>query len=487
MRPPSPRVSGDATGGPPPSTLVLRRMDPRCVIRDSSCGRDTVAGRLVTTPGTGLAAARLDRVTPATPPFVPDFRERLRAGFAIGSWITLLDPTVPEVMAGAAVRPPRRRRRARPDAPPPTSSRWSIAAPRVAGRRSSTGSRPTSRSGSCTPSMRVPAASCIPQVRTLADVERAVAWCRYPPAGLRGIAPPASRRDYGRETRGLHGRGQRLVTCCIQIETREALDGPRRSCCPVPGIDTILRRTERPRRLARPHRPDRPRRSRGRDRARSSSGATGPRDPGRGLDPVAGASPDAAARPGLRAGSRSRRLRLLAAAADAPSGRCAAGLTDRHRAESTPQSSSTISCQCGMWVSKPRAWIFGSRAAWASGSPWTMKTVRGQPGSPGRLARREVAEPGEQLGLVGVGAEAADRADLAADLADLAVELDRRRAGLEVGAERADALVADEQDHRARVVDQVAQVADDPAAGQHPVRGDDHVRPRRLGDRLRLP
>ncbi len=85
-----------------------------------------------------------------------------------------------------------------------------------------------------------------------------------------------------------------------------------------------------------------------------------------------------------------------------------------------------------------------------------------------------------------MGAEAADRADLAANPANLAVELDRCRAGLEVGTEGAHALVADEQDHRARIVDQVAQVADDPAAGQHPVRGDDHVRPGCPSDRLGL-
>ena len=51
--------------------------------------------------------------------------------------------------------------------------------------------------------------------------------------------------------------------------------------------------------------------------------------------------------------------------------------------------------------------------------------------------------------------------------------------------ERPLALVADEQDGRVRVVDEVAQVADDAPAGQHPVRGHDHVRPRRVGDRLR--
>ena len=59
------------------------------------------------------------------------------------------------------------------------------------------------------------------------------------------------------------------------------------------------------------------------------------------------------------------------------------------------------------------------------------------------------------------------------------------RPGLEVRAERALALVADEQDRGGRIVDQVAQVADDPPAGQHPVRGHDHVRPRGARDRLR--
>src|SRR6478672_7187716 len=85
-----------------------------------------------------------------------------------------------------------------------------------------------------------------------------------------------------------------------------------------------------------------------------------------------------------------------------------------------------------------------------------------------RLALGEVAEPVEQLGLVGVGGEPADRADLAADLARLTVELDRRRAGLEMGAERALALVADEQQGRGRVADQVPEMPQDPAAGQHP-------------------
>src|SRR6185436_18859264 len=106
-------------------------------------------------------------------------------------------------------------------------------------------------------------------------------------------------------------------------------------------------------------------------------------------------------------------------------------------------------------------------------------------GGPGLLAGREVAQPVEQLRLVGVRREAADRADAALDLARLPVEADRSRAGLEVRAERALALVADEQDRRVRIADEVAQVVHNTAAREHPIRGHDHVRPLRGRDRLR--
>src|SRR5687768_15149876 len=82
--------------------------------------------------------------------------------------------------------------------------------------------------------------------------------------------------------------------------------------------------------------------------------------------------------------------------------------------------------------------------------------------------------------------EPADRADLAVDLALLPVDPDLLGARLKVRAQRALALVTDEQQDRVRVADEVAEMADDPPAGQHPVRGDDHVRPRGLLDRLRL-
>jgi len=54
----------------------------------------------------------------------------------------------------------------------------------------------------------------------------------------------------------------------------------------------------------------------------------------------------------------------------------------------------------------------------------------------------EVPQPPEQLGLVGVGRESADRSDLARDGEILAVDPDLLRALLQLRAERAFALVA---------------------------------------------
>src|SRR5262245_60782560 len=105
---------------------------------------------------------------------------------------------------------------------------------------------------------------------------------------------------------------------------------------------------------------------------------------------------------------------------------------------------------------------------------------------PGPFAVPEVRQPIEQLALVGVGREPADRPDLATDLAHLAVDPDLRCACLEVGAERALTLVADEQQDGLRVADEVSEMAQDAPAGQHPIRGHDHVRPRRRLDRLRI-
>jgi 4-hydroxy-2-oxoheptanedioate aldolase len=73
---------------------------------------------------------------------------------------------------------------------------------------------------------------------SVADAQRAVAWCRYPPVGLRGIAPRRA-SAYGRRTADYMGTANDQVVCCIQIETQEAM-ADLDAIVAVPGIDTIL-------------------------------------------------------------------------------------------------------------------------------------------------------------------------------------------------------------------------------------------------------
>jgi len=175
--------------------------------------------------------------TPTVPPMVPSFRARLQSSdFLIGTWLTLLDPMIPELLAGSGF-----------DmliadgehGPVATSDLVQmVIATRAAGV-------PVLYRVAANEPVRIMHALdagasgvVIPQIRTVADVERAVAWCRYPPAGLRGIAP---RRvsDYGRRTADYMDGANASVTCCIQIETREALESLD-ELLEVPGIDTIL-------------------------------------------------------------------------------------------------------------------------------------------------------------------------------------------------------------------------------------------------------
>src|SRR3954447_21084399 len=72
----------------------------------------------------------------------------------------------------------------------------------------------------------------------------------------------------------------------------------------------------------------------------------------------------------------------------------------------------------------------------------------------------EPAEPGEELGLVGVGREPVERPDRGAVANDLAVDPRGLHAGEQVRAERPLALVADEQDRGGRVVQEVFRVPD---------------------------
>jgi 2-keto-3-deoxy-L-rhamnonate aldolase RhmA len=171
------------------------------------------------------------------PPMVPDLRARLRSDdFLLGTWLTILDPVVPELLAGSGF-----------DllvadgehGPVATSD---LVAMLIATRAAGV---PVLYRVAANEPVRIMHALdsgasgvVIPQVRTVADVERAVAWCRYPPVGLRGVAPRRA-SGYGRGTTAYLAAAGDLVTCCVQIETREALEDLD-AILAVPGVDTIL-------------------------------------------------------------------------------------------------------------------------------------------------------------------------------------------------------------------------------------------------------
>ena len=168
---------------------------------------------------------------------VPDLSTRLGDdAFLLGSWLTILDSTVPELMAGAGF-----------DLLVADGEHGAVAtsdlvqmliAIRAAGV-------PLLFRVAANEPVRImhaldagAAGVVIPQIRTVADAERAVAWCRYPPTGLRGIAPRRA-SDYGRATADYMRTANDRVVCCIQIETGEAM-ADLDAILAVPGIDTIL-------------------------------------------------------------------------------------------------------------------------------------------------------------------------------------------------------------------------------------------------------
>jgi len=168
---------------------------------------------------------------------VPDFHPLIGDGrTAVGTWLTLPDPSIGEALADAGF-----------DflvadgehGPIDTSELYALL--------------PATRAASIPLLYRVGANEpvrimhaldagasgvIIPQVRTVADAERAIAWCRYPPIGLRGIAPRRA-SGYGRRTAAYLEAANGLVTCAVQIETREALDVLDQILA-VQGLDTIL-------------------------------------------------------------------------------------------------------------------------------------------------------------------------------------------------------------------------------------------------------
>ena len=171
------------------------------------------------------------------PAFVPDLHPRIAKGrFALGTWITLLDSAVPELLAGAGFD------MFIVDGEHGPAATADLTRALVATRAA--GVPVLYRVGANEPVRIMHALDAgasgvvVPQIRTVADVERAIAWCRYPPTGLRGIAPRRA-SGYGRGTVAYMAAANALVTCCVQIETREALT-ELDAILAVPDLDTIL-------------------------------------------------------------------------------------------------------------------------------------------------------------------------------------------------------------------------------------------------------
>jgi 2-dehydro-3-deoxyglucarate aldolase len=171
------------------------------------------------------------------PPMVPGLRERLRSeDFLVGTWLTLLDPTVPELLAGSGF-----------DLFVADGEHGPVATSDLVQMLIATRAAqvPVLYRVAANEPVRIMHALdsgasgvVIPQVRAVADVEKAVAWCRYPPVGLRGIAPRRP-SNYGRQSADYMANANEALTCCVQIETREALEALD-AILEVPGIDTIL-------------------------------------------------------------------------------------------------------------------------------------------------------------------------------------------------------------------------------------------------------
>lgn len=78
----------------------------------------------------------------------------------------------------------------------------------------------------------------VPMVDTAADAEAAVSACRYPPAGVRGVA--ASRAaDYGRNLEEYFERANEEVLTLVQIETPQAVDNVE-DIAAVEGVDALF-------------------------------------------------------------------------------------------------------------------------------------------------------------------------------------------------------------------------------------------------------
>jgi 4-hydroxy-2-oxoheptanedioate aldolase len=80
---------------------------------------------------------------------------------------------------------------------------------------------------------------CFPMVRSVADVERCSALVRYPPNGSRGWGPFVAHSRHGTSAAEYSTAVGPNVTCWIQIETLEAVEGIE-EIVRVRGVDVII-------------------------------------------------------------------------------------------------------------------------------------------------------------------------------------------------------------------------------------------------------
>jgi 4-hydroxy-2-oxoheptanedioate aldolase len=75
----------------------------------------------------------------------------------------------------------------------------------------------------------------VPMVNSAAEAQRAVAACRYPPEGSRGFGPLRAALHIP----GTPSEVNRKITCCVMIETVEAVAAADEICA-TPGLDAVL-------------------------------------------------------------------------------------------------------------------------------------------------------------------------------------------------------------------------------------------------------
>ena len=78
-----------------------------------------------------------------------------------------------------------------------------------------------------------------PLIRDAEDAEKAVASLHYPPRGTRGFGPFIAHSAAGTDLMGYRAAVDGTLTCCLLVETREAVEHIEEICA-VPGIDLLV-------------------------------------------------------------------------------------------------------------------------------------------------------------------------------------------------------------------------------------------------------